>query len=479
MRCLQFLIVLVAVSWSTSGAWAQFGLYGAPEALRLPQTQPDVLPQYNSYPNTNATVYVVPATRVVAEPNPLRATGRVPASGETTPLYIPSRGQAAENRWVKSTPSVAQPSVRPVSMVDHMLQQATGCGVADDCGATGNCEATGDCGAESCLPAPCCPWFASASWLILGRDKPNYLWTTYESGNEPNQLRHPWGMEWTNGGEIQFGRRFCCDQWGLELSYWTIDPMHSFSSITHPGGLGTVSTTLRVSEIEFAGVNGVDLFDNAAEHRLWRRNEFHNVELNLMRYTMARDCGRPWDFSCSAGVRFFRFEENLKFGSLEDGCIWGQQGGIREAYLDDNIENNLLGVQFGCDARYNGWGNLGFFLSPKFGIYNNRIEHKFQAYRGDGTVANPTVASGVTDSYPVESSTDVFSFLTEVDVGVDWQISQRWSARVGYRVMAVTGVGLADNQIPTYIVDIPEIRDIDHNGNLLLHGAFAGVTYNY
>ena len=474
MRSLPFLIVLVAVSWSTSGAWAQFGLYGAPEALRLPQSGTDLLP-YQNYPSTNTTVYAVPATRVVAEPNPLRSTGAIPASATTTPFQVAPGRQTAENRWLNPTSAVARPAVRRVSMVDQMLQKAD-CGVADDCGATASCGATADCGVESCLPAPCCPWFASASWLILGRDKPNYLWTSYESGNEPNQLRHPWGMEWTNGGEIQFGRRFCCDQWGLELSYWTIDPMHSFSSITNASG---VSTTLRVSEIEFAGVNGVDLFDNAAEHRLWRRNEFHNVELNLIRYTMPSCCGGPWDFSCSAGVRFFRFEENLKFGSLEGGCSWGQDGGIHEAYLDDNIENNLLGVQFGCDARYNCWGNLGFFLSPKFGIYNNRIEHKFQAYRGDGTVANPTAASGVTDSYPVESSTDVFSFLTEVDVGLDWQISANWSARVGYRVVAVTGVGLADNQIPTYVVDIPEIRDIDHNGNLLLHGAFAGVTYNY
>jgi hypothetical protein len=40
-------------------------------------------------------------------------------------------------------------------------------------------------------------------------------------------------------------------------------------------------------------------------------------------------------------------------------------------------------------------------------------------------------------------------------------------------------VGLADAQIPQYIVDIPEIAHIDSNGDLILHGAFAGLTYNF
>ena len=69
------------------------------------------------------------------------------------------------------------------------------------------------------------------------------------------------------------------------------------------------------------------------------------------------------------------------------------------------------------------------------------------------------------------------SVLSQIDVGLDWQITQCLSARLGYRVVAATGIGLADNQIPPYLNDIPAIQDIDRNGNLLLHGAFAGVTY--
>ena len=80
---------------------------------------------------------------------------------------------------------------------------------------------------------------------------------------------------------------------------------------------------------------------------------------------------------------------------------------------------------------------------------------------------------------PTRSSriANIFSVLSQIDVGLDWQITQRLGARVGYRVVAITGVGLADNQIPLYLNDIPAIQDIDRNGSLLVHGAFAGMTY--
>ena len=62
-------------------------------------------------------------------------------------------------------------------------------------------------------------------------------------------------------------------------------------------------------------------------------------------------------------------------------------------------------------------------------------------------------------------------------MGLDWQITQCLSAKLGYRLMAATGVALADNQIPFYLNDIPAIQDIDRNGHLLMHGAFVGLTY--
>ena len=69
------------------------------------------------------------------------------------------------------------------------------------------------------------------------------------------------------------------------------------------------------------------------------------------------------------------------------------------------------------------------------------------------------------------------SFLSQIDLGAEWQFTRNLSARAGYRVVAITGTGLADDQFPQYMVDTPEIANIQHCSSLVLHGAFAGLTY--
>ena len=158
---------------------------------------------------------------------------------------------------------------------------------------------------------------------------------------------------------------------------------------------------------------------------------------------------------------------------------WGIGGGIYEAYLDEHVKNNVFAFQLGFETRAPRWRNLQLYLSPKFAIGCNHIENEYQLYRGDGALGRPTAASGMPGTFPVSSTKDVFSPIMQIDVGLEWNFACNWSARIGYRLMVATGMGLADNQIPFYIVDIPEIKDIDHNAELILHGGFAGLTYNF
>ena len=162
-----------------------------------------------------------------------------------------------------------------------------------------------------------------------------------------------------------------------------------------------------------------------------------------------------------------------------NGTTWGEQGGAYEAYLSDLITNNLIGPQLGFELGYNMCNNLRFYMTPKFGIYNNHITNNFQAYLGNGEISRPISASGMTGTYPVNSSTDAISFLTQIDVGLDWKFARQWSAQFGYRVVAVSSIGLADAQIPFYTVDIPAIAEIDKNSDLILHGAFFTIAYNF
>ena len=310
----------------------------------------------------------------------------------------------------------------------------------------------------------------------MGRDEPARVWTTYETNNNPNQLLNTADADpdWEGGFEAHVGRQFACGAWALDLAYWTIDDLRASASQAH---VNSVSTPLLFNDLEFSPGDPVqDYFDSAEEHRLTRRNRVHNVELNLIEGNVACGACSRWRCRKSIGVRYFYFEEDLTFATLDLGGVWGANSGADEVYLDESIENHLIGAQFGCQLDRQCGHCVNFFFTPKFGIYNNHIEQRFHLRRGDGVAALPSAFSGVTGSYPVESSRDVVSFLTELNAGLAWQPCCNWTIFGGYRVVALTGMGLADSQIPQYIVDIPEIADIDYQDALVLHGAMFGVT---
>lgn len=499
MKYLQVIAVMTALTW-TSNAWAQFGLYGAPGLVKLPKVEsPAPAPQdYFAAPSDTA-VQPVAASADAQPVFGIASAERPPKAGKTEPAWKhPPK------------PKLEVPaSAAPPSVVDEMLGEAGCCppppwgpdpgrARGDPWLGYGTCDADcADC-ADSCLPCREPMWYASLTGLIMGRgDRPNKVWTSYRTTDVDFQTMHSsHDMDWRAGGEIRFGRRFCCDgggcgdcggdcggggYWAVEGAYWTLDPFTSMHSRIDPF---LSSTPLDFSDVVWdnPALPGLpeDLFDSAREHRIWRRDEVHSVELNLIRHRMEYVACGPFRCDWSVGARFFRFQEDFRFGSLDSTAPVGAEFGDFpefEGYLDDKIVNNMVGAQMGCNLGYycNGWR---IFASPRVGIYNNHITHRFNAYRGDGELFAPAASTGY-PPYPVSSSKDIVSFLAEIDLGLEWQFTPRWSATVGYRLTMATGVGLADHQIPPYVVDTPELADIDWNGYLLLHGGFVGVTYRF
>lgn len=515
MQYLRVMICLGTLGW-TSAAWAQYGLYGSPEMVRLPAVQATSSPAYGM-PAVEAprpfapAAYTVPSTDAAVQPpnRPLPPPSRAP---ELPPAPSPS---PSDRPTPALPPAPQKPALEPIpeqgpGVISRMLEEAGCYGQASitapgECGGSAFGQAVCAPGTE-CAPAPVCDcqptkWFATARGLMMTRNKANRLWTTYETGNNPNQIPTDAHWDWSGGAEIRFGRWFgggcmsysdasdcyrdwcapdtCspCETrgaWAVEGVYWSLANFSDFVSRSISGG--TVSTPLLVDEVFFgAGNPATNYFDNAAEHRVRRESELHNVEINflagqplLARGSLAVD----W----FVGARYFRFADELSFGAVQNGYTWGSEGGIHEAYLRDRVTNDLLGGQFGFKASYLLGLNLRLFLNPTFGIYGNHIKNRFELNRGDGMVATTDPYMG---AYPVSSSRDVVSFMTQLDVGLDWQFAPNWSANIGYRVLAATGIGLADEQIPTRINDIPDIAEIDYNGNLILHGAFAGLTLQF
>lgn len=467
-------LALGATVGATS-AWAQSGPYGSPELIRMPQVgSPYAAPGYG----------VVPVSAYQPAPAP-------PIPEGSTPLVVP-----------RDASSTAQPP----SVVNQMLEQAnpsenvpsqlapdTGgcyssvCGQYEEAIENADCEAIDTCGP---MMADCCyPWFASVRGLVMARNHTDNVWTSFETGNEAHQVLKTNDAEtsWEGGGEITFGRRFCCAGVGLELTYWTIG---SFSGNASAADVGT---PLEVGLVRMDDPSGTwtgpesahDFYENAQEHRLHRESEIHNLELNLFSTRLIDPCASPLALDWVMGIRWLRFRENLTWDSLASttwnpNADWGYDNGRYQAHWEDDVQNDLVGFQFGFNADLYFHPRFKLFAAPKFGVYNNHIEQSAYLARGDGlnAVAYDNLGN-VLGSYPVYSEEDELSFLTEIDLGVEWKMTRRVSATLGYRLVAVTDVALADNQIPFYLNDIPEVADIDSNNDLILHGAFAGLNFSF
>jgi hypothetical protein len=441
----------------------------------------------------------------------------------TGPAY-PTAAPAAAVQPVPPPPTLpsapgglAQPTTPPMApgpVGQALPEMQSDPGYAGDDPAYGAGPAAGGCG----LGGLCCPtgrpclWYGSASVLAMSRNRANMLWTTYRASDESDQMDE-YGWEWGLGGEIRFGRRFCrccdpccetgceydecCDygdpggayavprgiggfggyglsNWALEATCWLQEPFTSYMSLTHEDGVST-PLIFNVGNVAFGGTAASSWFDGADEHRVWRRSVVQSIELSLVHSQFYLPTRMPLTIDWSLGVRYFRFDDRLTFGSLRNGGSW--DNGADTAFLEDEIANNLIGFQAGLEAEYYVGPRFRFFFTPKFGIYNNHILNDFRLNLGNGTVATQQMYPG--QSYPVESSENVVSFLTQIDLGMRWNFARNWSAHVGYRLVVATAMGLADDQIPTYIADIPEIQSIDHNAELILHGGFVGVAYNF
>jgi hypothetical protein len=326
----------------------------------------------------------------------------------------------------------------------------------------------------------CCQWYGSLDGLVMNRSTGRSMWFSYNSTALTSQGNNSqFGLESGWGGEVDFGRRFCyCGvPYAVEATYWTTTDLTGSTSMSC-GGAPNVNTVLGGTEYTtfntlHGPIAGNTWFYGAVEQDLSRRDEFQDIEVNLIRERLACACDSPWDVGWSVGIRYFRFQDQLTYSSTLPAA---PAAGVSDsAYMSDEMTNNLVGVQVGFDATYNFCNGLKLFLRPKVGIYGNYLDGNFQMQLGDH-VTN-ACSTYYSQYYPVHACGDAFSFLTQIDVGAEWQFSRCWSARVGFRALAATGIGLAEDQFPQYVNDMPQLEKAESPSSLVLYGAFFGVSY--
>ncbi|GIX02812.1 MAG: hypothetical protein KatS3mg112_1749 [Thermogutta sp.] len=442
---------------------------GEPNLLRLPPVESGISPPIQSEPFTSGGLSPVGLSQPSTPAMPL------------LPLPVPDN---AQTNGKEDAPG--RPGTSCDTLIDQMLEEEQA--VCDENAVAKRPRRIWGHRRwllDECDPQPRGEWYFEGAGLIMGRNDPNRVWFSYQSNNNANEIMNSEQARtaWQGGWLATVGHSFACDNWRLEGTYWGLAVMKGDATATHPD---FVSSTLDFTDVVYADptIPGlpVDLFTGAYEQTLWRSNEIHNAEINLIRHRI------PWEgyrvgVDWLVGVRYFRFDERLTYGSKRHPDPWGSQPEL-EGYLSDRVENNLVGVQLGFDVRWPISDCLVLSCRPKVGLYNNHIHNRFDAYRGDGELfapnPNPPVGTPVPGRYPVVSSDDRFSVLTEIEARLTWQINPRWSAFVGYRLVAVSEIALADEQYPFYVVDIVDaIQHIDSNGDLLLHGGVAGLSFDF
>ncbi len=305
-------------------------------------------------------------------------------------------------------------------------------------------------------------WFATASALAMTRNRATATWLTTASNDSFDVLLNTENARagWAGGWQFSLGYAWR----GLNgpkvaVTYWQLTPMNGSASISDNTGNPATALSSTISFAPGALINGVpatQYFDNAQEQAIWRKDRVYNIELNLQ---SGNHSIGSFQIAGLAGIRYFRFTENLIYGSASFGNSFSSNGGANAAYINQNCTNNLLGGQIGAVISSLLTNNLTVFAIPKVGIYGNQMNNLQLIYAGS--------AVNTPDSVLAVQKSDV-SVLSELDMGLNWAFNSNWRLMGAYRVVSVTNLSLADNQFATY-------GHVEQSGSLILHGAYLGL----
>ncbi len=322
----------------------------------------------------------------------------------------------------------------------------------------------------------------------------------------------------TTGFEVYGGRYFGCNQYGLSVGYMLWNPSPE-TVLNVPAVAGNYRPAMPawngISIDPGTGVNTVYAhFDGAAAYRVHRDLIFQGIEANvscfgIMGARRAASCcntpglcgwwrgrgqcqpcspckgygraGGPIIPSCDArvqvvtshGFRWFQVEDEFQLAANINGAAGYQADDL---YYDVDTTNNLFGYQFGSRLVYclNRCWNLS--IGGKFGLYGNHATYN-QRIGTDSVLAYRNGAA--TDFVNTSDSDNVLSTLGELDLGLGYRIGCAWTLRGGYRLLGVTGIATATNQIASDYNTIAGSGYVCADDSLVLHGGYLGLEYNW
>lgn len=264
-----------------------------------------------------------------------------------------------------------------------------------------------------------------------------------------------------------------CNGRGFGIRYWGLYSNTAQASLS-PAPLYTAISGL--SDLTLAGYNVAQIYNYGRIHTVTRESEIQNLEVSVFRnggaFTTCR--GRSANVEFFGGFRWFEFDEDFRYTTCRDYSGGVPAGVPDEVYFNLETSNTLLGAQVGGRSEVCLTNRLRFAGSTRVGLFNNHIQsdQNIREFGGPFAVVNAT--SG---DYNYSNEKNDVAFIGEFDVALIYQFSQKTRFNIGYRALGVSGVALAADQIPYNFNNVAEITRIKSNGELILHGGYAGLEF--
>jgi hypothetical protein len=308
-------------------------------------------------------------------------------------------------------------------------------------------------------------WFAGASGLVMTRSLSDGVPTMQPAGGTQLTTRDA-AASWPGGVDLHVGRWMGPRQHhAVELIYWGVYDIGSTAGVTVP--TATIDTIPQAPGATIGGTPAADFLTGARGQQIQRDDLVNDVEVNWV-YALGdrpeflpRE--RPLSLMWLAGFRFFQVNDTLTL-AIDPG-----DAALDRAILQVATNNNLFGGQVGAKFDWRFLPRVRFTAVPKFLLAGNAITNTTMLGAG-GTTAVFSNGAPVR----VHSELGVFSWLGSVDTGLAWDVTDRWSLSLGYRVVGVGNIAQADGQWPFVLAGPDSIDSIAAGSETIVHGGFAG-----
>ncbi len=451
-------------------SWASLmGIAGAQTIERLPHPPISLLPAVHAAPASGDSTAAHAAYDTYYAPAPPSAAPQATAGphfSEFTSENAPSGAQSTSAKQHQTAPTTETRSAFSAWAGGEGELERTGWSECDACGCDSNwdCECGVHCGSG---------WFATTGAVILTRNRGPAQVMTYQSGTStPLMTLQAANAGWTGGGEVTLGYAFGgytdnTGPWGalgassgtaIAFTWWGTGEMNGFAQVDDTTGVPATAldASFNVSGITLNGNPFSYYFEEAASQRIYRTDIVNSAEINLLGGTLLSS--DRLQVIGLAGFRYFRFSEDLAFGSVSFGNDWSDPD--ETAFVRFRSLNNMYGAQLGTIFNFRFNPEWSLFFVPKAGIYGNEMTVRSRIYSGNGDVAYDFT----------DDKTDV-AFLGQIDAGVNCHFRSNVYGYAGYRFVGAANVALGDNQFA------PSLGDLKQSGSLILHGAFFGLGW--